>query len=79
MKKYIKFIPSLLLVLIFSCDDVLSEVPDNRTEINSAEKISELLVGAYPEVGYVPFLTMKIHPQITGMKLMEQLRTQTKH
>ena len=56
MKKYIKFIPSLLLVLIFSCDDVLSEVPDNRTEINSAEKISELLVGAYPEAGYVPFL-----------------------
>ena len=56
MKKYIKFIPSLLLVLIFSCDDVLSEVPDNRTEINSAEKISELLVGAYPEAAYVPFL-----------------------
>lgn len=56
MKKYIKFIPSLLLVLVFSCDDVLSEVPDNRTEIDSPEKISELLVGAYPEAGYVPFL-----------------------
>lgn len=56
MKKYIKFIPSLLLVLIFSCDDVLSEVPDNRTEIDSAEKISELLVGAYPEAGYVSFI-----------------------
>tara|TARA_R110002049_G_scaffold54249_1_gene151120 strand:- start:5154 stop:6689 length:1536 start_codon:yes stop_codon:yes gene_type:complete len=56
MKRYIKFIPLLLLVLVFSCDNVLSEVPDNRTEINSAEKISELLVGAYPEAGYVPFL-----------------------
>lgn len=56
MKIYIKFILSLLLVLIFSCDDVLSEIPDNRTEIDSAEKISELLVGAYPEAGYVSFL-----------------------
>ncbi len=56
MKKYIKLIPSLLLALIFSCDDVLSEIPDNRTEIDSADKISELLVGAYPAAGYVPFL-----------------------
>ncbi|MBC3757850.1 RagB/SusD family nutrient uptake outer membrane protein [Hyunsoonleella sp. SJ7] len=56
MKSYIKFIPFLLLVLNFSCDEVLSEVPDNRTEIDSAEKISELLVAAYPQAGYVPFL-----------------------
>lgn len=56
MKKYIKFTPLLLFVLIFSCDDVLSEVPDNRTEIDSVEKISELLVAAYPAAGYVPFL-----------------------
>ncbi|MDG1730644.1 MAG: RagB/SusD family nutrient uptake outer membrane protein [Algibacter sp.] len=56
MKKYIKFIPSLLLVLIFSCDEVLSEIPDNRTQIDSPEKISELLVAAYPEAGYVSFL-----------------------
>lgn len=56
MKRYIKFIPLFLLASVVSCDDVLSEVPDNRTEIDSAEKISELLVGAYPEAGYVPFL-----------------------
>lgn len=56
MKKYLKLIPLLLLVLVSSCDDVLSEVPDNRTEIDSAEKISELLVGAYPEAAYVSFL-----------------------
>ncbi|GAL68906.1 RagB/SusD family nutrient uptake outer membrane protein [Jejuia pallidilutea] len=56
MKKYLKFIPLLLVTAIFSCDDVLSEVPDNRTEIDSPEKISELLVAAYPQGGYVPFL-----------------------
>src|SRR5690606_2728219 len=30
--------------------------PDNRTTIDSAEKIAELLVGAYPEASYVSFL-----------------------
>ncbi|MDN3493801.1 RagB/SusD family nutrient uptake outer membrane protein [Winogradskyella bathintestinalis] len=41
---------------LYSCDDTLSEVPDNRTFIDSKEKISELLVGAYPQGGYAPFL-----------------------
>lgn len=56
MKKYIKLLALLLLITNYNCDDVLSEVPDNRTEIDSAEKISELLVAAYPQAGYVPFL-----------------------
>lgn len=50
---------SLLLCLFFvhiSCDSVLDEAPDNRTEIDSAEKIGELLTGAYPAAGYIPFL-----------------------
>lgn len=45
-----------LFLLVSSCNDILDETPDNRTEIDSAEKISELLVGAYPEAAYVSFL-----------------------
>ncbi|WP_281632560.1 RagB/SusD family nutrient uptake outer membrane protein [Flavobacterium luteolum] len=44
----------LLLVSISSCDDFLSEVPDNRTQIDTPEKISELLVTAYPSSSYFP-------------------------
>lgn len=52
--KNIKIALSLvLLVSISSCDDFLSEVPDNRTQINTPEKISELLVTAYPSTTYV--------------------------
>lgn len=39
-----------------SCSDYLSEIPDNRTQIDSEEKIQELLVAAYPEYAYAPFL-----------------------
>lgn len=54
-----KILKSLFFGTVFmcmSCDDVLDEVPDNRTEIDSAEKIGELLTGAYPEGAYIPFL-----------------------
>lgn len=43
----------VLLISISSCDDFLSEVPDNRTQINTPEKISELLVTAYPSATYM--------------------------
>lgn len=39
-----------------SCSDFLEEMPDDRTVIDSNEKIGELLVGAYPEASYMPFL-----------------------
>ena len=42
----------LMLVGISSCDDFLSEKPDNRTEINTPDKISEVLVYAYPQMSY---------------------------
>ena len=45
-----------LFLMISSCDSVLDETPDNRTTIDSPEKIAELLVGAYPEAAYAPFL-----------------------
>jgi Starch-binding associating with outer membrane/SusD family len=38
-----------------SCSDFLSEIPDNRTQIDTPEKISELLVNAYPNASYMEF------------------------
>ncbi|KAA5826174.1 RagB/SusD family nutrient uptake outer membrane protein [Algibacter amylolyticus] len=58
MKKYnlIKLPIIALLLVMVSCDDILDESPDNRTEIDSLDKISELLVNAYPQALYTPFL-----------------------
>jgi len=55
--KNIKIALSLLAVISLSgCDDFLSETPDNRTQIDTADKISELLVNAYPVAGtYMEF------------------------
>ncbi|WP_347053424.1 RagB/SusD family nutrient uptake outer membrane protein [Flavobacterium olei] len=54
--KNIKIMLSLILLTsITSCDDFLSEVPDNRTKIDTPEKISELLVTAYPNRSFTPF------------------------
>ncbi len=36
-----------------SCDDYLDVQPDNRTELNSDTKITELLVNAYPQTSYM--------------------------
>ncbi|WP_166967545.1 RagB/SusD family nutrient uptake outer membrane protein [Yeosuana marina] len=55
-KKYniIKFVA--LFLILSSCNDILDETPDNRTTIDSPEKVAELLVGAYPDAAYVSFL-----------------------
>ncbi|MCD0469849.1 RagB/SusD family nutrient uptake outer membrane protein [Flavobacterium sp. JAS] len=42
----------LILICITSCDDFLSEKPDNRTEIDTPDKIAEILVNAYPQISY---------------------------
>ncbi len=42
---------SLLGGVLTSCEDFLSETPDNRTEINSKDKVKELLANAYPMTG----------------------------
>ncbi|WP_445736363.1 RagB/SusD family nutrient uptake outer membrane protein [Mariniflexile sp.] len=55
MKNIIKVLVCVLLAS--SCNDILDEAPDNRIEaLDSPEKIAELLVGAYPDAAYVPFL-----------------------
>jgi hypothetical protein len=41
-----------LMLLTTSCNDFLSTSPDNRTQLNTADKISQLLVSAYPTANY---------------------------
>lgn len=47
MKKVITSI--LLAVLLASCDGYLDTVPDNRMELDNADKITKILVSAYPD------------------------------
>lgn len=53
----IKLTLSLLVILTLSssCDDFLSEIPDNRTQLDTSDKISEILVNAYPQGNYMEF------------------------
>ncbi len=57
MKKnnLIKLSALVMFLAFVSCDEILDETPDNRTEIDSLEKISELLVNAYPQALYASF------------------------
>ena len=51
--RYILFlIISALALLSVSCEEFLDETPDNRAVIDSNEKITSLLVSAYPEASY---------------------------
>ena len=45
--KYLIFAAASLLALS-SCDDYLDRLPDDRAELNTPEKITQLLVSAYP-------------------------------
>lgn len=51
--KHIKYFYLLGIVLsVTSCDSFLDTLPDNRTQLNSAKKITQLLVSAYPKANY---------------------------
>lgn len=52
MKKNTILISLVALLGFTSCNDYLSEIPDNRTLVDTPEKISELLVNAYPSMSY---------------------------
>ncbi|MFD0700039.1 RagB/SusD family nutrient uptake outer membrane protein [Myroides pelagicus] len=56
MKRVKIIVASLLIGLsAVSCDNFLSELPDNRTQLDSKDKIADLLVSAYPIYGYAGF------------------------
>ena len=46
------------LVLLSSCDDFLGTLPDNRTEVNTVDKVAKLLTSAYPDRTYVRWLEL---------------------
>ena len=48
--KYIKSVAFAVLAVVgmTSCDDFLDKLPDDRAELNTNEKITQLLVSAYP-------------------------------
>nr|WP_315402635.1 RagB/SusD family nutrient uptake outer membrane protein [uncultured Sphingobacterium sp.] len=47
------YIISTLFVTATSCNKYLDELPDNRAELNNADKISRILVSAYPTSSYI--------------------------
>ncbi len=58
-QRYIYFILSVLL-LVTSCDNYLDKAPDNRTEIDTKEKIAQLIAGAYPQACYAAMLDSRV-------------------
>lgn len=45
---------------LFACDDYLDEKPDNRTEVDTPEKVTKMLVSAYSET-----LPVLVHEQMS--------------
>lgn len=61
MTKYKYSYRLLFLIMVLAgggCDSFLDEDPDNRTDINTTEKVQELLVDGYPNATYAYFCTM---------------------
>lgn len=52
--KYL-FIALIGVLTLASCDKYLDTAPDNRTEINSVDKLAQLVATAYPEGDYYTF------------------------
>lgn len=52
MMKYSRYMALCVLALatLSSCDNFLDELPDDRAEVNNTEKVTNLLVSAYPQV-----------------------------
>ncbi len=55
MKRLVLFTGILVAITTSGCDKYLEVDPDNRTQLNSKEKISQLLASAYPGANYMAF------------------------
>jgi hypothetical protein len=53
IKSIVMIIPGLLLLGMSSCKKFLDEAPDNRAEINTVEKVAQLVSTAYPTYDYL--------------------------
>jgi len=47
------YIALAVLFVLAGCNKVLDDAPDNRTELDTPEKLQELLVSAYPDKYYI--------------------------
>lgn len=47
-----------LVLLLSGCEKYLETKPDMRTDINSVEKVAQLLASAYPQSDYISFMEM---------------------
>lgn len=78
MKKINILLATLAVVSLSGCSDFLAETPDNRTELDSAEKISELLVNAYSGQTYIAFAeTMSDNAGDSGREDLGELQMTT--
>lgn len=55
MKKLYISIVALALISTSGCKKFLEQAPDQRTQLNSVDKVAELLTSAYPEGNYIAF------------------------
>lgn len=51
--RYIKALVTLPLLLLTACNGWLDVMPDNRSELDSPEKVRKLLVSAYPSTHHI--------------------------
>lgn len=58
MKKYNILLIFACVIWLVSCDKFLSEPVDNRTKVDKKDKVSKILVSAYPEVHPALFLEL---------------------
>src|SRR5690348_10694750 len=55
MKKRFSYIVLITVLSMSSCSKYLDKEPDNRTNISTAEQLSQLLTSAYPKAAYILF------------------------
>ena len=61
MKKIKIYLYIGIMSFCTSCSDFLDKVPDERTQIDSPDKVSALLVNAYPKVSYAAIAVSYTH------------------
>ncbi|PUZ30140.1 SusD family protein [Chitinophaga costaii] len=54
-KKHILIIPAVVLLFSTSCKKYLDQAPDQRTQLNTVQKVSEILGTAYTQADYATF------------------------
>ncbi len=78
MKKTTYYIFAVTVLLSAGCKKYLEQVPDQRTQLNTVEKVAELLTTAYPQADYATFTEAasdNAADKGTGGTLSEEINT----